>query len=149
MKFSDVVIAAAAIVLFGMLLDTVLWVVFLPQGSSGELLAWILSFLIVSLIVGYVFAIQIQEESRIKAIGKITVLSSLTVLLLLMVWVSTPLVSSALADTFNELFNTSSWTNSYWSAALALNEAFSVLNALVFAFIGLFIGSMLRKPKKT
>jgi hypothetical protein len=70
LKFSDVVIATASLVLIGLLLDFVLKGVFVPLNSTmSEMLAWIIAFLAASLIVGYVFALKIQDESRIRAIG--------------------------------------------------------------------------------
>ena len=150
MKFGNVVLAAASLVLTGFLLDSVLKVVFVPLNSTMvELLAWIISFLAAPLIVGTVFALKIQEESRIKTIGSIVVLSSFTLMLSLMVWIANPITSPWIKDSLENLFNTSGWTNYDWSAYLALAVGLEVVVALVLSFIGLYVGSMLRKPKKT
>ena len=83
MKFSDVVTAVASLVVISILLDSVfsaLFVLMLPTG--GTCIAGILSILVASLIVGYVFALKIQEESRRGAIGSIVVLSAVVLMFL-------------------------------------------------------------------
>jgi glycerol uptake facilitator-like aquaporin len=151
LKFSDVVVATASIVLIGFLLNSVLRIAFIPlaSASTSELLAWIVAFLVTSLIVGYVFALKIQEESKIKAIGKIVVLSSLGVMLLIMVWFANPMANPAIKDSMTSMLNTSGWANSDWSVYSAFFATIDVVVALVFNFIGLYVGSILRKPKKT
>jgi hypothetical protein len=151
LKFGDVVLATASLALIGFLLNSVLRVAFIPLASAdvSELLAWIIAFLVTSLIVGYVFALKIQEASRIKAIGKIVVLSSLAVMLLIMVWFANPMANPAIKGTITSMFNTSGWTNSDWSVYSALLATVDTVVALVFNFIGLYAGSMLKKSKNT
>lgn len=150
MKFSDVVIATASLVLIGLLLDFVLKGVFVLLNSTmSELLAWIIALLVASLIVGYVFALKIQDGSRIRTIGSIVVLSTFMLMLSLMVWIANPLASPWVKDSLESLFNTNGWTNYDWSAYLAISVTLEVVVALVLSFIGLYVGSMLRKPKKT
>jgi hypothetical protein len=149
LKFSNVVVATASLVLIGFLLDAVLRVALLPVSSTSvsELLAWIIAFLVASLIVGYVFALRIQEESRIKAIGKIVVLSSLAGMLFVTVWFANPFASPAIKDSMESMFSTGGWTNADWSAYSALLATIDVVVEAVFTFIGLYVGSMLKKPK--
>jgi hypothetical protein len=151
LKFGNVIVATASLVLIGIMLQTVLRVVFLSIGSAGtnDTLAWIIAFLVTSLIVGYVFALRIQEQSRIKAIGKIFVLSSLTVMLLIWVAWANPLVSPGVKDGMETMFSTSGWTNYEWSVYTAFLATMVVVVVMVFIFIGLYAGSMLKKPKKT
>jgi hypothetical protein len=150
LKFSDVVIATASLVLTGFLLDFVLKGVFVLLNSTmSEMLAWIIAFLVTSLIIGYVFALKIQDESRIRTIGSIVVLSTFTLMLFLLVWIANPIASPWVKDSLENLFNTIGWTNYDWSAYLALAVTLEVVLALVLSFIGLYAGSMLRKPKKT
>jgi hypothetical protein len=150
LKFSDVVMATASLVLTGFLLDFVLKGVFVLLSSTmSELLAYGIAFLAASLIVGYVFALKIQDESRIRAIGSIVVLSTSMLMLFLMAWIANPIASPWVKDSLENMFNTSGWTNYDWSAYLALAVALEVFVALVLSFIGLYAGSMLRKPKKT
>jgi hypothetical protein len=150
LKFSEDVIATASLVLTGFLLDFVLKGVFVLLNSTmSEMLAWIIAFLVASLIIGYVFALKIQDEARIRTIGSIVVLSTFTLMLFLLVWIANPIASPWVKDSLENLFNTSGWTNYDWSAYLALAVTLEVVLALVLSFIGLYAGSMLRKPKKT
>ena len=65
MKFGDVIVAVATVSVIVILLESVLLLVFVPAMShSGIDVAGILSTLVGSLIVGYLFALKIQEESR-------------------------------------------------------------------------------------
>jgi hypothetical protein len=149
LKFSDVVMATASLVLTGFLLDFVLKGVFVLLGSTlSELVAYGIAFLVASLIVGYVFALEIQGESRIRAIGSIVVLSTFTLMLFLMAWIANPIASPWVKDSLENLFNASGWTNYDWSAYLAVAVALEVFAALALSFIGLYVGSMFRKPKK-
>jgi hypothetical protein len=149
LKFSDVVVAAASLVLVGFLIDFFLKGVFvLLNSTASELVAWVIAFLAASLIVGYVFALKIQDGSRTGAVGSIVVLSAFALMLSLMVWIANPLASPWVAESLEDLFNASGWTNYDWSAYLALAVALEVVVALVLSFIGLYVGSVLRKPKK-
>ena len=77
MKFGDVITAAASLTVISLLLVFVFLAVFVPVDPSWGLdVANILSILVASLIVGYVFAVKIQEESRMEAIGRIVILST-------------------------------------------------------------------------
>ena len=150
MKFSDVIIATASIVLIGLILDTFLGVAFAPLNShSMSAVAWVISFLVAALIVGYVFALKIQEESMWRAIGSVVVLSAFVVMLSLAVWFANPLVSPDVKDELSSMFNTSGWTTNDWAAYLGLAITLDDIIALVLSFIGLYVGSMLRKPKKS
>jgi hypothetical protein len=151
LKFSNVVMAVASLVLFGLLFNSVLLIMFVPLNSNSmsDLIAWIIAFLVVSLIVGYVFALKIQDGSRIRAIGSIVVLFAFALMPLVMVWFANPLASPWIKDSLESMFNTSGWTNYAWSAYSAFLVTVDVVVALVFSLIGLYAGSMLRKPKKT
>ena len=150
MKFSDVIVATSSLVLAGFLLDFVLKGIFVILNSTmSELLAWIIAILVASLIVGYVFALKIQDESRTRAIGGIVVLSGFALMLFLMVWIANPIANPWVKDSLENLFNANGWTNYDWSAYLAVAVMLEVVVALVLSFIGLYVGSMLKKPKKT
>ena len=148
MKFSDVVIATVSLVLVGLILNAFLLVAFgsLNANSTSDMLAATIGFLVASLFVGYVFALKIQDESKTRTIGGIVVLSTFTLMLSLMVWIANPIASPWVKDSLENLFNTGGWTNYDWSAYLAISVAFEVVLALVLSFIGLYAGSMLRKP---
>ena len=150
MKFSDVIVATVSLVLFGSLLNGFLLVAFgsLSASSTSDTLASIISFLVASLIVGYVFALKIQDESRTKAIGVIVVLSAFTLLIFISIWMATPFASPWEQDFLNSMFNrtTSSWSHYDLNAYAALAGSIEVIMGIVISFIGLYIGSMLRKP---
>jgi hypothetical protein len=151
LKFGDVIVATASLALISFMLETVLHVAFISVASDpmSDVLAWIISLLVTSLIVGYVFALRIQEQSRIRAIGKILVLSTLVVLLLCMAWYASPTANDWRRDNMASMFNTSGWTNSEWFAYSAFLVAMDMVVVAVFSFIGLYVGSLLKKPKKT
>jgi hypothetical protein len=155
LKFGDVVTAVAALAVIDVLLDFVLLAVFIPVNSYwGSDIAGIISFLVASLVVGYVFAVKIQEESRTGAIGRIVVLFTVVVMFAAMaLFAANPYTSTAIKEGLESNFSTSGWTTSDWFGysflATVMLVAFNVIFALVFSFIGLYAGSMLRKPKKT
>jgi hypothetical protein len=105
------------------------------------------------LIVGYVFASKIQEDSKMMSIGKIVVLAGAATMFVNMIW-SGALGHYALMvdETLRNMYSTGSWTNTDWASyeamALFLENAVSVGITIVFSFIGLYLGSML-KPKKS
>jgi uncharacterized membrane protein (UPF0182 family) len=149
LKFSDVIIATVSLVLVGLILNAFLMVAFGPlnsSGSEGDSLAFIIAFLVASLIVGYVFALKIQEDSRIKAIGFILVLSAFTALIFSAVWIANPFESLLFRDELSSMFNTSGWTDYDWASYSALMLSVDVIIGIVVGFIGLYAGSMLRKP---
>jgi hypothetical protein len=150
LKFSDVIVAVATLVVVAALLEAVFVAVFIPMIShAGFDVAGILSTLVASLIVGYLFALKIQEESRVRTIGSIVVLSTVVLMFALMALLANPLVSPAIKDALASIFSTGGWTNYDWAVGIFMVVAVNVIYALVFGFIGLYAGSMLKKPKKT
>jgi len=150
LKFGDVVTAVASLVVITLLLDSVLLAIFVPVMSTGGTdVAGILSTLVASLIVGYVFALKIQEESKRAAIGRIVVLFTVVSMFATMAFIANPLASPAVKESMDTMFSTSGWTNYDWFDAMFMLVALNVVIALVFGFIGLYAGSMLRKPKKS
>ena len=150
MKFGDVVTAVASLAVIVTLLDAVLLGVFVPlMGGGGTDVAGILSTLVASLIVGYVFALKIQEESRMGTIASIVVLFAVVSMLATLAFIANPLASPAVQENINKMLSTSGWTNYDWFNAVFMVLALNVVVALVFSFIGLYAGSMLRKPKKS
>jgi hypothetical protein len=156
LKFGDIILAVAAAVVISVLVDVVLFMVLIsPLGSYWGLnSASIISGLIASLIVGYLFALKIQEESRIMAVGKIAVLAAFVQAFAVMIsFPSNPYYAAWTKDTLQSMFSTGSWTTMDWFAyeelTLIIFVALNVVLAFVLGFIGLYAGSMLRKPKKT
>jgi hypothetical protein len=148
LKFADVVTAVATLIVIATLLDCVFVAIFIPLTSyKGFDVAGILSTLLASLIVGYLFALKIQEESRMRTIGSIVVLSTVVLMFAVMALLANPLVSPAIKDVLSSAFSTGGWTNYDWAIGIFMVVAVNVIYALVFGFIGLYVGSMLRKPK--
>ena len=149
MKFSNVIIATASLVLLGFILDSFLSVGFVPMnnGSLSDVLSFIIAVLVSSLVVGYVFALKIREDSRIKATGVIDVLSTFTWTLFYLVWICNQYGGAWFAESLNDLFKpTSGWTTYEYSAYSGLAVSVVVIVGFVVIFIGLYAGSMLREP---
>ena len=133
------------------LVHTVLSIALIPMSSYwGFNVDSILSFLVSTLIVGYVFAGKIREESRMVSIGKIVVLSAVLTMFATMIGVSATGHYNAWVDeSLRNMYSTGSWTNTDWVAfehmMLVEWAVFPVVYALVSSFIGLYLGSM-RKP---
>jgi hypothetical protein len=148
LKFGDVITAVASLLVITILLDAVLMAVFLPVISDGDV-PWILSILVASMIVGYMFASKIQEESRRGAIGSVVVLFAVLVMFFAVALYANPLVSPEIKDSWNSITSTSGWTNYDWFVAIWGGVALDAVFALVFGFIGLYVGSMRKPSAKT
>ena len=149
MKFSDVIIAAVFLFVVTLLLDSILFVLFASLNNSYMIIiAGIISALITSIITGYLFAMQIREEKRLRAIGSITILGAAGTMIFAVGWFAIPLVNPAMTDFIQSMFSTGSWTNFDWLAYTAFTMFLFVTITMTFAFAGLYVGSML-KPKKT
>jgi len=148
LKFSDLIIAAALLFVVGLVLNGVLFVPFAPLKNYMSLVAGVIAGLIVSIIVGYLFAVQIREESRLRAIGSIVLLATAGLMIFIVGWFANPLASPAVKDAMQSMFNTSGWTDYDWFGYMALVMALDIIVYVVVNFVGLYVGSML-KPKKT
>jgi len=155
LKFGDVITAVASLTVVAILIFFVFLWVFVPVDPYwGVDVANILSILVASLIVGYVFAAKIQEGSRMGAIGRIVVLFSVVIMFAFMASVAVnPYMGATMEEGLESMFSTSGWTTADWlgysQLVVVMMAAFNVVFALVFGFIGLYVGSMLRKPKKS
>jgi hypothetical protein len=151
LKFSDVIIATASLALITRSLYAVLAVAFVPLNSNmtSDVLAYIISLLVSSLIVGYVFAPKIQEESKVKAIGGVVVLSTFVLMVFLVIWFASPQGSPWFKDMLSSMFNRTGWPDYDLEVYSALAETVFTVVGLVIIFIGLYVGSMLRKPSKS
>jgi ABC-type long-subunit fatty acid transport system fused permease/ATPase subunit len=156
LKFGDVILAVAAFsVIYVLVVAVLLMVLISPMGSYLAMnTAGIVSILIAGLLAGFLFAGQIQEESRMKAAGKIAVLLAFVELFAVLIGFPTNSYYGAWTkETLQSMYQTGSWTTTDWfvyeGLATFLNVALNVVLVLVLGFIGLYAGSMLRKPKKT
>ena len=155
LKFGDVITAVASLTVIALLLFSVFMAVIVPVDPYlGIDVANILSILVASLIVGYVFAVKIQEGSRIGAIGRIVVLFSVVMMFAFMASVAVnPYMGAMMEEGLESMFSTSGWETTDWlgysQLVLVMMAAINVVFALVFGFIGLYVGSRLRKPRKS
>jgi hypothetical protein len=158
LKFGDIITAVASLAVGFILLDWVLLELFVPMSPKGgtahalTAVGSFLSVLVVSLIVGYLFAFKIHEESRMGAIGSIAVLFTVLLMIVLVAMLASPFVYPAVTDNINSMFSTattSTWTNFDWFVAAVGVVATNVILALVSSFIGLYLGSMRKPSAKT
>jgi hypothetical protein len=155
LKFSDVILAVATVGVIDLLVDFVLGLVLIPSVGSywGLNSSFILSGLVAGLVGGWIFAGKIQEESRLRAVGKIAVLLGAVEAAAVMLSASANGYYDAwIKETLQSMFATSAWTTTDWFVysqfALLEGVVLNVVLVLVIAFIGVYAGSMLRKPKK-
>jgi ABC-type long-subunit fatty acid transport system fused permease/ATPase subunit len=156
LKFGNVILTVASIAVIEIMLDFVLGVALIPSVGSywGMNSAAIISMLIAALFVGYIFAMKIQEESRIRATGKISVLSAAVMAFsVVMSAAANPYYKDWMEETLKSMFTTNAWTKADWyvygQLSLMTVVVLNVVLALVLTFIGVYAGSMLRKPKKS
>ena len=156
LKFGDVITAVASLVVVELLVASVLNLALVPMSSIlGVDVAAIVSFLVSGLVVGYVFAGKIREESRMTSIGKVVVLGAVLVMFVALIGCgATGHYSDMVDENLKSTYSTwSSWTNTEWVAfehmMLVEWAVFPVVYALVFSFIGLYLGSMRKPSAKT
>jgi len=133
-----------------------LTLVFTPDlgNYAGFELSAVISFLLSPIIVGYIFAQKIWEENRTKTIAKITVLFTVLAMSLIIMenatveWNPYTRAEYLKANPTALLPSAFDW---YYIERLALlsEDFFVVVLILALTFIGLYVGSMLRKPTKT
>jgi len=156
LKFSDIVIAVASLAVVILFLDFILDQVLIPVigWDSGGTVVGIISFLLSGLIVGAVFSRKIWEEAGIKNMAKIIVLGA--VLLMLFSAATYPSAGDwttlVKQDYQNANPGQTLTTSQWWSVeeyALTNTITLNVFIGIVASFVGLYLGSMLRKPKKS
>jgi len=149
LKFSDVITAVASIVVLTYLFEYPLGFVFNLQTSGGQWADSLISILLSALIVGVVFAGKIWEETRTKAILRIVVL--VAVLFIFGLWISvssSDWISAIREANPHPTYTASDWY--YFDGSVAVGAVFlNVVFVLVLGFIGLYVGSMIRKPKRS
>ena len=156
MKFSDMIIAAASLAIISKLTYLPLALALSsPLGVyAASLLSVIISILASAIITGYIYTQKIWEENRTKTITKIIVLVAA------LVWLSSSIETAPSADWTPKIraewltanpTATPSALEWYYIENLILNLQIFVAIALALAlgFIGLYIGSQLKKPTKT
>jgi hypothetical protein len=152
LKFSDVLVAVATINMVFVLIVYPLDLAFVSAFglTNGYYLSGIVCGLVSALVVGIVFAGKIQE-SRKEAIAKITVVWGLFLNLLAAIGAFSPTNATYATQSYNGQYGTLSafqWT--LWHAMYADMIAFELVAVIALTtIVGLYIGSMLRKPKNT
>ena len=157
MKFSDVIIAVASLFVVAWMINTVLNFVLLPASTSyGGEVAYILSVLISALVVGYVFAGEMREESRMASIGKVVVLFAVLMIFVMSMGALSKHYPLFIDDQLSSMYGTTttnSWTNAQWfwyeTAYFMLVATLYAVFSLLFGFIGLYLGSMRKPSAKT
>jgi hypothetical protein len=155
LKFGDVIMATASVSVIFVLLFAVLSLVLVPAGSYlGLLVTGIVSILVASLVVGYVFAEEIREEPRMRSIAKIVVLFTVvSIFVSLMLYSALGHYNALVDENLQKMYSTGSWTNTDWfsyeSMVLYLNTGLNAVIGLVLGFIGLYLGSMRNPSAKT
>lgn len=155
MRFGDIVICVASIAVIDALIKVPLDMVLVSALGLewGYDVSTVVSFFLSALISGYIFAGKLWEARR-EAIAKITVLWAALLTLF------AAIVPGAITDwgpTVKEEYeaaypgttlSTSEWVN--WEMMyLDVFTFIVVVMALVLGFIGLYVGSMLRRPVKS
>ena len=156
LKFSDMVLAAASLAIISKLIYLPLALVLYPPLGvyEGFSLSVVISILASAIITGYIYSQKIWEENRTKTIAKTTIL------LTAFVWLTTLMESAASADwtpkiktewlTLNPTATPTAF-EWYYIENLILNLGLftAIILALALGFIGLYIGSMIKKPTQT
>ena len=106
------------------------------------------------MIIGYRFAVKIHEKSRMGAIGRIAVLFTVVLMFVVMALVAVnPNMQTAMDESLESTYSTSEWTTTDWAGyswvSMVMLVAVNTVIVLVFSFIGLYAGSMLKRPTKS
>jgi len=154
MKFADVVTCVASMAVITVLIAFPLEMVFVSALglAFGYPISLGVSVFLSALISGYIFAGKIWE-ARKETIAKITVLWAALMMVLVGIGSATiadfgPMVKEKYQGQFGTTLSTSEWVNlesMYYDAFIFQTVGL----ILVLGFIGLHIGSMFRKPKRS
>lgn len=156
LKFGNIIIAVASLVVIAVLIMFPLTLAFVPFLGSfeGFMLSAIIAFLLSAIVNGYVFSQKIWEENRTRTIAKIVVLFAFLVMALV-------LVENAASSDWAPMIKadyltanpsaTPSTTDWYYIERLAIvqDDFLNVILILALSFVGLYIGSMIKKPTQT
>jgi hypothetical protein len=152
LKFGDVVICAASIAVIAAFIHFPLDLVFVSALglTSGYGVGVLVVFFLSALITGYIFAGKIWE-ARMEATAKISVLWAVFVILIMKFEASTahwgPYAEEAYQGQYGNTLSNLEWV--HWeSMYMDMFVFLFVIAAFALGFIGLYAGSMLRKPKK-
>jgi len=155
LKFGDVVIAVASLTITLILIMFPLTLVLTPAlgNFAGFELSAVISFLFSAIIVGYIFSQKIWEENRTKTIAKITVLFTVLAMSLTIMENATVEWAPMFRAEYLKVNPTADPSAFDWyyieRLELIAEDFFVIVLILAFTFIGLYIGSTLKKPTKS
>jgi hypothetical protein len=129
---------------------TMALIAYIPVTLAGIL--FIVAMLFSGFVGGYIFAAHIREKSRILAAGKISVLVAAVILVVVATAFSgNTYYADRSRDDIQGRFSTDSWTTIDWfvyeQMMIFVNVGFHVAVTLASSFIGVYTGSLIRKPK--
>ena len=154
MRYGDVVTAVSATVILVIISTFLLGLAFrlsisFAVSDLAGIIETIFSFFVPALIVGAVFAKRIWSENGLEAIVKMTLLSTVFLILYVINYPALPsygtVVDQAIASAYPTTTFTATQMLSMETSVLANQVFFSVIIALAVGFIGFYIGSKLRK----
>jgi predicted Na+-dependent transporter len=155
-KFEDVITALASTVVLYVI---IFFVIGLPLSVSAISSGWggdvetIVGLFVAAAIVGYVFAKRIWSENGLEAITKISVLGAVVELLYVANEPSLPSWGSVVTQDIAKAYPTSTFSASQMlnleSQVLADTIFLNVVIVLVLGFVGLYVGSKLRRTPKS
>ena len=153
MRFEDIVMCVASIaVIFTLILFPLDMVLVSALGLNWIQLSLIVSFFLSALISGYIFAGKLWEARR-EAITKVSVLwAALNMLIVLITPAGLADWGSKVKEAYQGQYGTTLSTQEWycWEIMHQDLSMFSTVGlALLLGFIGLYVGSMLRRPVKS
>ena len=156
MKFGDVVMAAASAMVIFVLIGFPLHLVFISALGYfwGAVVGSIIAILFSAVIVGYVWAGKIWETDRMRTIGEITVLAAVLMGFAAMIEVAALPHWGAWVQDKYEADNPGvvvAETDWYYIEGVMLGSQvfFDVVLVLLLGFVGVYVGSMFKKPVKS
>jgi len=148
------VIAVASVVIIIFLFFPLGLVLTAALGNIGFELGAFVSAFLSTIIVGYIYAQKIWEENRTKTIAQIAIL--FTVLIMFMGTIESAATADwtpKIKEEYMKSNPTATPSTSDWyyieKFFLTLENFIVVVLVLAITFIGLYIGSMLKKPAKS
>lgn len=154
MRFGDIVICAASLAVISALISGPVELLFIAAlgFETGFVVGMIVSLFIAPLITGYIFAGKLREDRR-ETIAKIAVLSAAFNMLIVLGTSLLPHWGPLAKEEYEAAYPGTTLSTQGWLSWEMLEVSLGMLMlvglALVLGFIGLYAGSMLRRPTKS
>jgi len=149
LEFDDTVYATTTVVVISVLLFVPMDIIF---GLDLWLVGRAISVLIAALITGFIFAGKLAG-ARTVSIAKILVLAAIVIMFIELGVLSMGNGLAAFKDSYLEANPGTTWTNAQWANLMMIYAFrqifFYVVLMDAIGFIGIYAGSMLRKPPKS